>query len=639
MGAQETRDLRVGARPVAFQIRHPMPDESGAHPLRRQRDALVDQAGDAPSRGHVDEDWPAFGMQGVQPGAREALHLLRARLRHRRRRAEPGQRQPRRDDGDERQHPAHPPLRQPVGPGAEPKQHATRRNHQHARRTRLHAHDPQQPCRRSVHRERQRAPQHIHPPSGPRQRPRQTRPQRQRPIRRRQPEPHREEHEQGQPRRRRERGGDGGTHERRSARRRHQHREEPGEETAGMAAPRCEPLPCPRQPRADLEHARQVQPDHEQHPRHHGDELGRLELEPPPRRRPGRPRRQQRPAQRRKGQQHARGVRRRVPTHPAAPAPDMRAIPTAFIARPGRRTASGSGSARPGTPAAAPSRMACLPPPARARRRRQGALLPPGVTQHDHAPQLRSGLNTLPGFSAISTTPGRTRTRCGAAASIMPDADGKNQASRTVAAESPSPASDSVPSGPIAAANGAGRGEREASNTLAWEDGAIVPSGRSSVNRASSGTQIFSQTSQFAAASMCTAPGPAVTSSAAAPGRYSRTSSAALPAAAPASASRSDPLSPAGHVDLRRRARIARVLPIGVPARRNAQPQPDPEWLARLDPVRVRYQTRRHPLALHGRALSAAHAGAAKTSRTSRARITRPIYGRRGPKLHPPHAA
>ena len=80
-----------------------------------------------------------------------------------------------------------------------------------------------------------------------------------------------------------------------------------------------------------------------------------------------------------------------------------------------------------------------------------------------------------------------------------------NQASRT--APSPSPVTDSTPSGETRAGQGDGRGKRAAAaaNSGACADGAGVPAGRSSRKVPSSGTQIFSHTSQVA----CSSTGPA----------------------------------------------------------------------------------------------------------------------------------
>jgi len=92
-------------------------------------------------------------------------------------------------------------------------------------------------------------------------------------------------------------------------------------------------------------------------------------------------------------------------------------------------------------------------------------------------------------------------------------AAGKNQASRTVAGDSPAPASDKVPSGAIRAPNGDGRGTlaAAAANSGASEDGAGALGGSSRVKRPSSGTQMRSHTSQLAAASICSGPLPGVT--------------------------------------------------------------------------------------------------------------------------------
>ena len=74
--------------------------ERGLHRVARQRRALVDEAGDAPGRRHVDEHRAAVGEQRVEPRLREGLVAGRrrrsaARQRARRGRA-PGRRQRRR---------------------------------------------------------------------------------------------------------------------------------------------------------------------------------------------------------------------------------------------------------------------------------------------------------------------------------------------------------------------------------------------------------------------------------------------------------------------------------------------------------------------------------------------------------------
>ncbi len=125
-------------------------------------------------------------------------------------------------------------------------------------------------------------------------------------------------------------------------------------------------------------------------------------------------------------------------------------------------------------------------------------------------------MNPAAGLSPIRTAPGSTVTFCGAAWSITPASAGKNQASRTVAADSPLPSRLSVPSGATWAVNGDGRGCRAApaANNGASSEGDGVPGGpggKNSLNVPSSGTQIFSHTSQVALASMAKPPAAGMT--------------------------------------------------------------------------------------------------------------------------------
>ena len=113
--------------------------------------------------------------------------------------------------------------------------------------------------------------------------------------------------------------------------------------------------------------------------------------------------------------------------------------------------------------------------------------------------------NSGPGRRARLMPSAAAASTCGALCTTWPQASGANQASRTWVASSPGMRRLSTPSGETAAGQGAERGvaASAAAKRGASADGVGVPAGRVPAGRVrvkspSSGTQIFSQTSQEA---------------------------------------------------------------------------------------------------------------------------------------------
>ena len=369
--------------------------------------------------------------------------------------------------------------------------------------------------------------------------------------------------------------------------------------------PRCPPraasaLPVPAMPAPTSNTPDRFSPDPEQQPGHGRHEHRRGELEPPAGRRPGRPRRQQHAGKRGEGRQHAGGVEQgmgpclaargalgerhslhcqhrkhaghQVQDQPAQEGEDQHAAQwrEGWRRRAGRQWRA-------------------------ARRRSPGQCgRAPKACLTDRHPASHS----FGSFSDSTNPPRRTDSGCAASSSIMPSRSGMNQASVTVAglqfrALHPQRCHPAR-SAPARARAGAPRGHA-AANSGAWAEGAGVPGRRSRRKFASSGTQICLQTSQRA----CALDRDRTRGGGWRNGhRQQHVAGIGVGHHWPlGDAARRGPCDRAGHgacrqgqIERGRDPGVSRVVPVGVPAGRQAKTQADAERLAGGDGVGIGYQ-------------------------------------------------
>ena len=315
--AQILRYRGIGVRPVALEIGDLVAGEGLLHRLRRQRDPLVDEAGDAPGRRHVDEDGLARPAQRREAAFGPARFTLGGGSR-RGRRGDVEEERDRADGGGRGAAPAECASASLVlpchaeQPGGEADQQGSAQRRQHAVSASLLIGDPDKPHRRAIHREGERLTEDRHPAPGPRQKARRRRKEGQHRVRRGKAEPHDQEDQNRHGGRRGRRRRDRHAHEWGGTGRRHQHREQAGEKAANMAAGARQTVACARNARVDFEQAGKVQAQPEQQPAHGDDEDRRLELESPSRRHARRAQDQQQAAERRKGDEDAERIADRV---------------------------------------------------------------------------------------------------------------------------------------------------------------------------------------------------------------------------------------------------------------------------------------------------------------------------------------
>ena len=285
-------DGRITSCPVGAQQRDVVLRERLLHGVGIEHQSLVDLTGHAPRRREIDEDRAAGcselqnALRGVvlprslvchdRLGRRFAWPRRRAddRCAHHDRRDKPRERSP---------SPAPRSARPPRLPG--PERNGDQQQHggepRHRIVVELRAEHPGEPDHRCVKREGQDLLQTHHPwprrrqvlaPSGK---------ERQQRIRQRHAHPERGEHREGRRSALREAVADRGAHERRRAWRGDRDGEHAGERVVDECVARAPGRERGRQELTDLEHAREIEREHEKQHRQPGNDRGRLKLEAP----------------------------------------------------------------------------------------------------------------------------------------------------------------------------------------------------------------------------------------------------------------------------------------------------------------------------------------------------------------------
>ena len=263
------------------------------HALGAQRALLVDQAGDAPVRGHVDEHRRATGAQLRQAGAAEGLEFRARllgqfprgggqRLQEGRLHQIAGEKQ--RGDshrvvGAAHHRPHH--MAALIQPSRQRQQDANPEHQRHAHDANLVAEHPEEEGRRSVQRKGHELLEGVHPGAGPRQEAGQAGNPGQHQNRQRHAQAEREENKHRHQPGLGEGETDGGAHEWRGAGRCDDGREHAGEERALVAFLHGQVVADPHQPGADLEHPGQAQAKGEEQIDDKGEKPGLLELKGP----------------------------------------------------------------------------------------------------------------------------------------------------------------------------------------------------------------------------------------------------------------------------------------------------------------------------------------------------------------------